>query len=123
MSRRRGEGRKRIAALEAEVATHRLLIDRLTADPEKVAGTLTEALVRARDRAFTTVPPDDDADDWGEGLICTLAGAITGPGKAPVTGASDGADIPPDGPPSREFTKAEEAAWAEIIREFAEGQS
>ena len=29
MSRRRGDGRKRIAALEAEVATHRLLIDRL----------------------------------------------------------------------------------------------
>jgi hypothetical protein len=114
MSRRRGEGRKRIAALEAEVATHRLLIDRLTADPEKVAGTLTDALVRARDRAFTTVPPEDD----------DLPPGITSVAELMTTGEYAAMDEEFWGKwdaPTVSFTVAEEAAWAEIIAPHVKG--
>ena len=114
MSRRRGDGRKRIAALEAEVATHRLLIDRLTADPEKVAGTLTDALVRARDRAFTTVPPEDD--DLPPGV--TSAAELMSAGEY---AAMDEEFWGKWDSPSVTYTKAEEAAFAEIVSEYADG--
>jgi hypothetical protein len=113
--------RKRIAALEAEVRilageleTQRLLIDRLTADPEKVAGTLTDALVRARDRAFTTVPPEDD--DLPPGVI-SVAELMTAGEYAAIDeelwGKWDA--------PTVTYTKAEEAAFAEIVSEYADG--
>ena len=83
-------------------------------DPEKVADTLTAALVRARDRAFTTVPPEDD----------DLPPGITSVAELMTTGEYAAMDEEFWGKwdaPTVSFTVAEEAAWAEIIAPHVKG--
>lgn len=121
MSRRRGEGRKRVGALEAEVRilageleTHRLLIDRLTVNPEKIASKITEAVALVRGCDFTTVPPADD--DLPPG-VTSVAELMTGSEYRAMDEEMWGKwDAP-----TVSYTKAEEAAFAEIWREYADG--
>ena len=114
MSRQRGEGRKRIAALEAELETHRLLIDRLTVNPQRIASAITESFAAVRACDFTSTPPD--ADDLPPGVI-----SVTELMSAGEYAAMDEEFWGKWDSPSVTYTKAEEAAFAEIVSEYADG--
>ena len=111
MSRRRGEGRKRIAALEAEVRilageaeTLHQQIGLLRTDPQRMAAAITDAMAAVRD---DDLPPGltTAAELQTDAEYAALDEELWGKWDTPTVA----------------FTVAEEVAFAEIIHPYVSG--